>query len=119
LNPLIVNKLQLWRESPLTFVTEAIGATPSTQQVEALQAFPKTKRTTIRSGHGTGKDATAAWLTLWFMTTRPYPKVVCTAPTARQLADILWSEISKWLRKSILASEFVLQKDKMFHKDAP
>jgi len=119
MNPLITNKLKLWKESPLTFVTEAIGATPSTQQAEALKVFPKSRRTTIRSGHGTGKDATAAWLTLWFMTTRPYPKVVCTAPTARQLADILWSEISKWLRKSILTSEFIIQKDKMFHKDAP
>jgi hypothetical protein len=67
----------------------------------------------------TGKDACASWIVLWFMTTRAYPKVVCTAPTARQLADILWSEISKWLRKSILTDEFILQKDKMFHKDAP
>jgi phage terminase large subunit len=119
MNPRIMEKLQLWRQSPLNFVTEAIGATPSTQQADALMKFTKTKRMTIRSGHGTGKDATAAWLTLWFMTTRPYPKVICTAPTARQLADILWSEISKWLRQSILTSEFILQKDKMFHKDAP
>jgi len=119
MNPRIIEKLALWKNSPLTFVTEAISATPSTQQVDALTNFPKTKRLTIRSGHGTGKDATAAWLVLWFMTTRAYPKVVCTAPTARQLSDILWSEISKWLRQSILTTEFVIQKDKMFHKDAP
>jgi len=119
MNPRIIEKLALWRQSPLTFVTEAIGAVPSEQQVEALTAIPKTKRLTIRSGHGTGKDCVASWIILWFMTTRAYPKVVCTAPTARQLADILWSEISKWLRQSILASEFILQKDKMFHKDAP
>jgi hypothetical protein len=67
----------------------------------------------------TGKDAFAAWVILWFMTTRPYAKVVCTAPTNRQLADILWSELSKWLRKSALTDEFILQKDKMFHFSAP
>lgn len=103
----------------MLFVTECIGATPSSQQARALIEFPKTKRMTIRSGHGTGKDALASWLILNFMATRPYPKVVCTAPTNRQLADILWSELSKWLRKSILTEEFVLQKDKMFHRDSP
>ena len=47
--------------------------------------------------------------------------MVCTAPTFRQLSDILWSEISKWGRKSTsgLANEFVIQKDKIFHKEAP
>ncbi|MEA1998331.1 MAG: hypothetical protein U9N61_03265, partial [Euryarchaeota archaeon] len=53
------------------------------------------------------------------MATRSYPKIACTAPTARQLSDILWSEISKWLRQSKVADEFVLQKDKLFHKAAP
>ncbi len=33
--------------------------------------------------------------------------------------DILWSELSKWLRMSILKDEFVIQKDKMFHKEHP
>jgi hypothetical protein len=86
-----------------------------------LNNFTKSKRNTIRSGHGTGKDAIAAWIIWWFMCTRPYAKVVCTAPTFRQLNDILWSELSKWGRKSRtnLLSEFVIQKDKIFHKDAP
>jgi hypothetical protein len=56
---------------------------------------------------------------MWFMATRPYAKVACTAPTARQLADILWSELSKWLRKSVLAEEFVIQKDKIFQYENP
>ena len=119
MNPKIKEKLKEWRNSPLLFVNDCIDVRPTDQQAQALARFPKTKRMTIRSGHGTGKDACASWIILWFMTTRAYPKVVCTAPTARQLADILWSELSKWLRRSILADEFILQKDKMFHKDSP
>ena len=119
MNPRILEKIAEWAASPLKFVTEAIGAVPSDQQADALHKFPKGKRMSIRSGHGTGKDAMASWLILWFESTRTYPKVVATAPTNRQLADILWSELSKWLRKSLLADEFVIQKDKMFHKDAP
>ena len=53
------------------------------------------------------------------MCTRAFAKVACTAPTARQLADILWSELSKWFRKSKISSEFVIQKDKIFQKDNP
>lgn len=119
MNPTIFSKLKEWKNSPLLFVTECIGAVPSDQQAEALVKFKDTRRLSIRSGHGTGKDAFAAWVALWFQTTRTFPKVICTAPTARQLSDILWSEISKWLRQSLLADEFVIQKAKIFHKDHP
>lgn len=115
----VVGKLKEWKNSPLLFVTECIGAKPSKQQVEGLKLLPKTKRLSIHSGHGTGKDAFAAWAALWFSSTRTYPKVPCTAPTARQLSDVLWSEMSKWLRQSKVADEFVIQKDKIFHKQAP
>ena len=115
----VKDKLKAWRQSPLQFVTDCIDAVPSDQQAQALHDFSKVKRMTIRSGHGTGKDAFASWAILNFLCTRPYAKVVCTAPTNRQLADILWSEISKWLRRSKLADEFVIQKDKIFHKEAP
>jgi len=115
----IKSKIKAWRDSPLLFVTECIQCIPSSQQVDALVKFSKTKRMTIRSGHGTGKDATASWLIVWFLVTRLYAKVVCTAPTARQLSDVLWSEVSKWLRQSVVADEFVIQKDKIYHKHAP
>ena len=119
LNKDIIEKLKKWKNSPLRFVTDCIDVTPSTQQIEGLKKVARTKRLTIRSGHGTGKDAFAAWMILWFMATRPYAKVACTAPTARQLNDVLWSEIAKWFRKSTLQDEFIHQKDKFFHKDAP
>lgn len=119
MNSPILHKLREWRDHPLIFVKECIQAVPSEQQLDLLMKFAKGKRTTIRSGHGTGKDASASWLILWFLCTRPYAKVVCTAPTARQLGDILWSELSKWIRKSILGDEFVVQKDKIFHKESP
>lgn len=119
MNPYVLSKLKEWNRSPLLFVTECIRAIPSDQQAEGLVAMAKHKRISIRSGHGTGKDAMAAWRILQFLTTRAYPKVVCTAPTNRQLSDVLWTELSKWLRHSIVADEFVIQSDKIFHRDAP
>jgi len=119
LNSTVLQKLKEWKNSPLQFVKDCIQVTPSEQQVELLLAAGKEKRITIRSGHGTGKDASVSWVILWFMTTRPYAKVVCTAPTARQLKDILVSEISKWLRQSTVADEFIIRKDIIFHREAP
>ncbi len=117
LDPNIMGKLREWKASALQFVVECIGAKPSNQQVEALKALPHKNRISIRSGHGTGKDALASWATLWFLTTRPYSKIVATAPTARQLGDVLWSEIHKWLRQSLVKDEFIWQKDKIYHRD--
>lgn len=119
MNQFVLSKLKDWKSSALLFATECLGVTPSNQQAELLFEVAKNKRITVRSGHGAGKSASSAWIILWFMCTRPYAKVVCTAPTNRQLSDILWSELSKWLRKSVLADEFVIQSDKIFHRDAP
>lgn len=119
INKSVLQKLKEWKNSPLQFVKECIQVTPTEQQIELLANIQKEKRVTVRSGHGTGKDSAASWVILWFMTTRPFAKIVCTAPTARQLRDILRSEISKWVRKSVLADEFVMQKEKFFHKESP
>lgn len=55
-----------------------------------------------------------------FLFTRPFPKVVCTAPTRDQLYNILWPEISKWLKRSPLLDElFEWQKTKVVLRSAP
>jgi len=127
---LILQRLRTWRESAALFTTDAIEMKspnpgippgPSLQQMELLTKFGKSenKRITIRSGHGTGKDTATSWCILNFFFTRPYAKIICTAPTARQLSDVLWSELSKWIRRSKFANDVVIQKDKIYHKDAP
>jgi len=117
-NKSVVKTLKEWKRSPLQFVKECIKAVPSTQQIELLQASPKNKRISVRSGHGCGKDSTATWLALWFLVTRPYAKVVVTAPTNRQLRDIFLAELSKWLRQSLVAEEFKVLKDSVVSKEA-
>lgn len=130
LSEVILDRVRRWRYSPLLFTTDCIEMEspipgvppgPSEQQLKLLSIFgtPEHKKITIRSGHGTGKDTSASWCILQFFMTRPDAKVVCTAPTGRQLSDILWSELSKWIRASNFADDVVIQKDKIFHKDNP
>lgn len=56
-------------------------------------------RISIVSGHGIGKSAISAIVVLWFLFARLQSKVACTAPSADQMYDVLWSEIKKWLDK--------------------
>jgi len=84
---------------PVLFVESMLGATPQRWQADALRAIASNDRVAIRSGHGVGKTAFLSWLVLWWLLTRLPTKVVCTANTAHQLSDVLWSEIGKWHRK--------------------
>ena len=97
-----------YADHPIYFVEDLIGVTPDAKQSEILQSVADNPMTSVRSGHGIGKSAVEAWAIIWFMATRPFPKIACTAPTQHQLFDILWAEVSKWLRNSpALEKEFV------------
>ncbi|MEK9725183.1 MAG: hypothetical protein VW405_17105, partial [Rhodospirillaceae bacterium] len=59
----------------------------------------------ISSGHGIGKSAMTAWLTMWIMDTRPFCKGTVTANTAEQLISKTWAELGKWHSRA-LTSKF-------------
>jgi hypothetical protein len=134
-------KLAQWFANPVQFVEEALQVKSLTsQQREALEdwgrlllakdrQFRKVPLSTaeaemagkigmsIHSGHTTGKDALASWIILHFMVCTLYPKILCTAPTDAQLRSILWSELHKWLRQSLLNDIIVHQAEKLFLKE--
>jgi hypothetical protein len=111
------NALLYYADHPVDFVEDIIGARPDKVQADILRSVASCRLTSVRSGHGVGKSAVQAWAMLWFMATRPFPKVPCTAPTRHQLYDILWAEVSKWIRQSpLLAKEFVWTKEKLYLK---
>lgn len=90
-----------WAADPNRYVAERIGATPTHQQRRLLDAIaPDGAKVTVRSGHGTGKTSAIAWSVLWFLETRDYSRIPCTAPTAAQLRDVLWAELGMWMRRS-------------------
>lgn len=105
---------------PVEFVEDIIGATPDEEQAKILRSVAENTMTSVRSGHGVGKSTVEAWTVIWFMVTRPFPKIPCTAPTQHQLFDILWAEVSKWLRNNkALANDIVWTKEKVYMKGYP
>ena len=77
----------------------------------------------VSSGHGIGKSAMAAWLTLWIMSTRPHSKGVVTANTGEQLASKTWAGVSAWLSRAINKHWFAITTGKgamrMVHREYP
>lgn len=102
---------------PVEFVQDVIRANPDANQAAILRSLVHNPMTSVRSGHGVGKSAVEAWAVIWFITTHPYPKIPCTAPTQHQLFDILWAEISKWKRNNkALDEELIWTKEKLYMK---
>lgn len=85
---------------------------------QALTDPDEAARFAVASGHGVGKTAFAAWLILWFISTRPHPQIVVTANTSTQLATKTWRELSKWLQMSIFADTFTWTATRCYHKGA-
>ena len=109
-----------YADHPVEFVEDIIGAKPDPEQAKILRSVAANPMTTVRSGHGVGKSTVEAWTVIWFMTTRPFPKIPCTAPTQHQLFDILWAEVSKWLRNNpALAGELIWTKEKVYMRGYP
>lgn len=67
--------------------------------VELAVAGMAPRRISVVSGHGTGKSGSMAWLLLWFLFCHKNAQIPCTAPTSNQMHDILWKEVSLWLKR--------------------
>ena len=92
--------VETYRDDPVAFVREVLGAEPLSYQAEFLQAIASgERRISIRSGHGTGKSTSASWAMLWFTVLRFPNKVVVTAPTSGQLFDALFAELKRWINE--------------------
>lgn len=112
--------IEYYAGHPCEYVNDVIGVEPDGHQAEILTSLAANKMTTVRSGHGIGKSAVEAWAIIWFITTRPFPKIPCTAPTQHQLFDILWAEVAKWIRHQPALNEALeWTKEKVYMKGYP
>lgn len=62
----------------------------------------------VSSGHGVGKSAEVAWITLWAISTFEHTRGVITANTETQLRTKTWAELGKWYGMFIAKALFTL-----------
>lgn len=93
-----------WKRDPVQWIGQALGEVTWSKQREIAASVRDNRRTAVHSCHDVGKSyiasRTAAW---WLSSHRPGEAfVVSTAPTFRQVRNILWREIGRAHRKGRL-----------------
>lgn len=80
---------------PLRFSIEVVGLTPTYQQVEILESVaPAGSRTSVSSGHGTGKTAIFGVIALWHLSCYYRSNTLLTAPRLATVHDGVWKEFA-------------------------
>ena len=69
------------------------GVTPQQQTLFQSIVVPGS-RTTVASGHGTGKSRSAGIVALWHLLFYPESVMLFTAPQIGQLRTVVWKEIN-------------------------
>ncbi len=95
-------RVQLYRVDIALFGREVLHFEPDPWHDAMFRDVVDHNRISVKSGQGVGKTAGLAIIVLWFLSCHPFPKIIATAPTMRQLNDVLWSEIAKWQSNSPL-----------------
>lgn len=104
---------KIWRDNPVIFAKQAINFEPDEWQEEMLTALRDNSRVAVKSGQGVGKTGTTSVAILWFLRCHYQSKIFCTAPTLKQLIDVMWSELAKWLKGSMIEDEIRYLKTKV------
>lgn len=88
-----------YRDRPVAFARDILGVELWGKQKDILKAIVANRRTSCRSGHGTGKTFVAAVATIWWLYARQ-GLVVTTASTWGQIERVLWREIGNLWRNA-------------------
>lgn len=117
---------EMWIHNPQGFVRSTYKQDPVGDQVlidpcqgKILDAVAKYDKVAVRSSHGVGKTATAAWLSHWWLVTRWPALVVVTAGVWPQLEDRLLPEIRLWANNWRWEDAYEWQHREVHHKKFP
>lgn len=92
----VPKRFRRYVDDPVGFFRDVLKVEPWSRQAELIDAAGRHDRVLCRSGHKCGKSLTCVGLALWWICTRPGARVLLTAPTFRQVKDILWHELARW-----------------------
>lgn len=108
-----------FHDDPQGYCKAVLGFIPDGWQSNVLGSLKDNRRTAVRSGHGVGKTRLAAAAIHWFMATRGYPRIRCTANTEKQVMSVLWTELAKIHREAKNKDLFTWTKARYFLNAAP
>ncbi len=93
--------VERWRADPALFAREVLGVDPwedepgFDSQASILRNIPRGRDHAVRSGHKTGKSMIGGVLAWWGFCLHPGATAIITAPTGRQVEEVVWVEVVK------------------------
>jgi len=88
-----VGLLEKSQKDPVWWIENVLGQKLWSKQKELCESVRDHERTACPASFGVGKTFISACLALWWLYNFKPAKVISTAPTFRQVRDLLWSEI--------------------------
>jgi len=91
-----------YRSDPVRFSEEVLGIRLWPKQQDILRALTTSPQIAVRSGQKCGKTMISVIAALWFVVCHVDANVILTAPTGRQVREILWKELRQvYLRAKV------------------
>ncbi len=89
-------------KEPFFFIEKVLGVKRlTTEQKKIVSSVWENRYTGVQSSPSMGKTFISACIVLAYLCPNPESKVITTAPTARQVEDLLWSEIRSLYHKAL------------------
>ena len=85
-----------YQRNPLAFFTEMLDVQPKhvwSKMKEVCESVRDNPLTAVGAGHSVSKTYSAGRLALWFLLCYPLATVITTAPTHKQVEELLWREL--------------------------
>jgi hypothetical protein len=99
-DPRYFDFVQRYAFEPWRFAAEVVGVVPTAQQMELYQSVARPgSRTSISSGHGTGKTGGFSIIALWHLVCYVNSNTIITAPRIATVHDGVWKEFADQLEK--------------------
>jgi hypothetical protein len=88
-------RIEAYRASPVTYAEEVLKARWWRAQREIAEALLQHRRVLVKASHSVGKTHVAAGLINWHFDCFQPGITISTAPTQRQVVDVLWKEVRR------------------------
>jgi len=95
---------KVYRDDPLGYIANVLKMTLTEDQAKIAADMPG--RVKVNSGHSVGKTSVCAAIVNWWWDTRDPGVIITTAPTERDVIDLLWTEIRLQRIRANLPSNF-------------
>lgn len=86
---------KFYQRDILAYISRRLRRQLTRKQTEIVKALIQHKKVIVTASHSVGKSFIAACVVWWFFECFKDSVVITTAPTARQVRDILWKEIRR------------------------